>query len=349
VIRPSEFRELVSGQRRGFKAGLMRAGLRVAETPYGLAMRARNLWYDLGRSTTRVEAKIVSVGNLTLGGTGKTPMVEWLARWFRKHGMRVAIVSRGYGAEEGVLNDEALELEQKLPDVPHLQNADRVAGARMAIEEFASQVILLDDAFQHRRIVRDLDIVLLDALEPFGLGHVFPRGMLREPLAGLRRAQVVALSRADMLPRDQRDEVRDVVRRYAPKADWLELEHDPSNLLSADLHPADLNSLVGFPVAAFCGVGNPAGFRHTLEDCGYEVKGFREFPDHYAYQRHDVESLTEWIQSLNVHAVVCTHKDLVKLGVAQLGKRPLWAVAVGIEFLAGQGELEGRLRGLVEE
>lgn len=347
MIRPSDFRELVSGRRRGFKAGMLRTGLRIAETPYSLAMRARNLWYDLGRSTSRVEAKVISVGNLTLGGTGKTPMVEWLARWFRKRGVRVAIVSRGYGAEEGVLNDEALELEQKLPDVPHVQNADRVAGASLAIEEFVSQVILLDDAFQHRRMARDLDIVLIDAVEPFGLGHVFPRGMLREPLSGLRRAQVIGLSRADMLSREERDKIRNVVRRHAPKSDWLELEHEPSNLLSADLHTANLDTLVGYPVAAFCGVGNPAGFRHTLEDCGYEVKGFREFPDHYAYERQDVEALSQWIQSLNVHAVVCTHKDLVKLGVAQLGKRPLWAVTVGMEILAGQGELETRLRALV--
>src|SRR5262249_6755218 len=197
-LRPSDFRELVSGQRRGIKAGLLRAGLRIAETPYSLAMRTRNLWYNLGQSSSRVEAKVISVGNLTLGGTGKTPMVEWLGRWFRKRGVRVAIVSRGYGAEDGVLNDEALELEQKLPDVPHLQNADRVAASRVAIEEFASQVILLDDAFQHRRIARDLDIVLLDALEPFGFDHVFPRGTLREPLEGLARASFVVLTRADM-------------------------------------------------------------------------------------------------------------------------------------------------------
>jgi tetraacyldisaccharide 4'-kinase len=127
------------------------------------------------------------------------------------------------------------------------------------------------------------------------------------------------------------------------------LEHAPSNLLSADLHTADLDSLVGYRVAAFCGVGNPAGFQHTLEDCGYEAEGFREFPDHYPYERKDVEALSQWVQSLGVTAVVCTHKDLVKLGVTQLGKRPLWAIAVGMEFLAGQGELEARLRGLVDE
>ena len=112
---------------------------------------------------------VVSVGNLTLGGTGKTPMVEWLARWFRRHGVRVAILSRGYG-HTGGLNDEGRVLEENLPDVPHLQSPDRVAQSRVAVVELETEVIVLDDGFQHRRLRRDLDVVLLDALEPFGLG-----------------------------------------------------------------------------------------------------------------------------------------------------------------------------------
>ncbi len=195
----AKFYELVSGRRRGVGATLARGALRLAETPYSLAMRWRNRQYDNGtREIERVGAPVVSVGNLTLGGTGKTPMVEWLCRWFRARGVRVTIVSRGYKAGDGATNDEALELEQKLPDVPHVQNPDRVAAARMAIEEFEAQAIVLDDAFQHRRIARDLDIVLLDALAPFGFEHVFPRGMLREPLSGLARAHAVILTRADM-------------------------------------------------------------------------------------------------------------------------------------------------------
>ena len=194
------FRALISGQRRGVQAAVLRGLLRAAETPYTLAVRWRNRQYDRGRKPVeRVDVPVISVGNLTLGGTGKTPLVEWLARWFRQRGVRVTIISRGYGAEAGARNDEALELEQKLPDVPHVQNADRVAAAKMAIEEFDCQLILLDDAFQHRRIHRDLNIVVVDALEPFGFGHVFPRGALREPLSGLRRADMVVLSRADLV------------------------------------------------------------------------------------------------------------------------------------------------------
>ena len=126
----------------------------------------------------RARVPVVSVGNLTLGGTGKTPMVEWLARWFRGHQVRVAILSRGYG-HTGGMNDEGRVLEENLPDVPHLQDPDRVALAEAAVLELETELIVLDDGFQHRRLARDLDVVLLDALEPFGLSQMFPRGLLQ--------------------------------------------------------------------------------------------------------------------------------------------------------------------------
>jgi tetraacyldisaccharide 4'-kinase len=348
VLSPSQFRDLVSGRRRGVGAALARAALRFIETPYAWAVRARNWRYDRGRAEIhRVAAPVVSVGNLTLGGTGKTPMVEWIARRLRARDIRVALVSRGYGAEGGSRNDEALELEQKLPDVPHLQDPDRVRAAGVAIEELASQLILLDDGFQHRRIARDLDLVLLDALEPDGFGHVFPRGTLREPWSGLVRADVVALSRADMIDAAARDKLRARVARVAPRAIWLELEHRPRGLLAADGREINLDALAGQRVAAFCGIGNPAGFRHTLETCGYDVAALREFPDHHAYSRDDIQSLAAWAAEQDVAAVVCTHKDLVKIGLPRLGNQPLWAVTIGIAIHAGQSELEARLDELV--
>jgi tetraacyldisaccharide 4'-kinase len=327
---------------------MLRGALRAAETPYTWAVRWRNRQYDRGRkSVERVKVPVISVGNLTLGGTGKTPIIEWLARWFRGRGVRVTIISRGYGAEAGARNDEALELEKKLPDVPHVQNPDRVAAARMAIEEFECQLILLDDAFQHRRIHRDLDIVLLDALEPFGFDHVFPRGMLREPIAGLRRADVVALSRANFAAADGRERIKAVVGKHAPAALWLECRHAPRGLQSATGATAELAALAGKPIAAFCGIGNPTGFRRTLAECGLSVAAFREFPDHFSYGRADVESLAAWAGGLEVEAVLCTQKDLVKLGIDRLGPRPLWAVTIGLEIGAGKAEFEQRLERLL--
>jgi len=329
---------------------MLRGGLRLAETPYALAMSWRNRRYDQGSAKIHeAGVPVISVGNLTLGGTGKTPMVEWIARWYRWHKVRVAIVSRGYRAEEGGRNDEARELEQKLPDVPHLQNPDRVAAARVAVEELETQLIVLDDGFQHRRLARNLDIVLLDALEPFGFEHVFPRGTLREPLSGLRRADVVVLSRADVLDPSQREDIHRRVEGLAPRPAWAEARHAARELISAGGRQAPLDSLKDVPVVAFCGLGNPAGFRHTLEACGYLLSDFREFPDHHCYSRADLEELTAWADHLGAAAVLCTHKDLVKIGLDQLGRLPLWAIRVGIDFIAGQEALESRLLALLAQ
>jgi tetraacyldisaccharide 4'-kinase len=342
----SKFRQLVSGRARGFRAAALRAGLRLFEFPYTAAVKRRNQRYDAGQNVQRVSVPVISVGNLTLGGTGKTPMVEWLARWFADRGVRVVLVSRGYKAKRGGQNDEAAELAQKLPGVPHLQNPDRVAAARQAITEHGAELILLDDGFQHRRLGRDLDIVLIDAVEPFGFRHVFPRGTLREPISGWARADVLVLARADMITRGERDQIRREVRQYAPNAIWTETAAGARRLLSYSGAEAALSSLLGQPVAAFCGIGNPLGFRHLLSTLGYNVAAFREFPDHHAYKPSDTTSVADWATAARAQAVLCTHKDLVKLPHEQIGGLPLWAVEIGLKFLEGESELARRLEAI---
>ncbi len=340
MLRPNEFRELISGRRRGVGAAAMRGLLRAAEVPYTLAVNWRNRRYNARRAAVHhVSAPVISIGNLTLGGTGKTPMVKWLARWLCARGVRVVIVSRGYGATVGQQNDESLELAQALPNVPHVQNADRVAAARRAIEDFVCQLILLDDGFQHRRLARDLDIVLLDALEPFGHEHVFPRGTLREPLAGLRRADVVCLSRADTISALERNAIHRRVAKIAPDAVWCELAHTPSGLINAAGEAQPLDALAGRSVAAFCGIGNPDGFRHTLAAAGCEIAAWRAFSDHHAYMPADIAELDKLIADSNADFAVCTHKDLVKVRQTTLGGVPLWAIAIEMQFLCGQESL----------
>ena len=346
----SGFRELVNGRRRGVGPAALRGVLRVAECFYAAAVGWRNRRYDRGAAAVhRVDVPVVSVGNLTLGGTGKTPLVEWLAAWVRARGVRVAVVSRGYGVKAGQENDEARELRRLLPDVPHVQNADRVAAAREAIRMFQAELIVLDDGFQHRRIARDLDIVLLDALEPFGFGHVFPRGTLREPVEGLRRADAVVLSRADLLGPGERSEVWRIVESHAPAALRAETTHAPRELIAADGQKLPLETIRGQSVAAFCGIGNPAGFRHTLKTCGCRITGFREFPDHHRFTSEDVDLLVEWSRGLGAFAMVCTCKDLVKLQTERIAGRPLWGVRIEMEFKTGQELLESRLESLLRK
>jgi tetraacyldisaccharide 4'-kinase len=341
--------------------------LRVAEAPYAAAMRARNARYDDGRAIAhRVAAPVISVGNLTLGGVGKTPLVEWLARWLLARGVKVAIVSRGYGAEpagrapvggdgrrSGVAdarsqNDEARELAEKLPAAPHFQHRDRLLACQTAIDEAGAELLLLDDGFQHRRLARDLDLALVDACEPFGFEHVFPRGTLREPLAGVARAHAIALTRADMLPADERDAIRRRYQELAPAAAWLELWHRPAALRSTTGEEISPAALRGTRVAAVCGIGNPRGFRHTLDSTGCQLVAFREYPDHHRYTQRDLGELAAWADSMPAQAIVCTHKDLVKIPAERLGRKPLWALRVEAEITTGRAVLEGLLQGLVD-
>ena len=292
---------------------------------------------------------VVSVGNLTLGGTGKTPMVEWVARWYREHDIRVAILSRGYqrGGDGGGVNDEAMVLEQNLPDVPHLQDPDRVAIACVAIEELDSQLLILDDGFQHRRLARDLDLVLLDALEPFGLGRIFPRGLLREPISSLQRASVVVISRADLVDDAKLLAIEAEAMRNAGPLRFVRTRHAPRDLIGTGVEPESIASLKGRAVAAFCGIGNPEGFLRTISPLCGRVAGFRRFPDHQAYDAEDVTDLAKWVCETGSDLALTTQKDLVKLRTASLGSTPLRALRIGLEILSGVEILEDSLSKLL--
>ncbi len=344
------FRRLVSGERRGLGAAVARSCLSFASIGYGAAMRVRNDGYTHQLiKQTKAAIPVVSIGNLTLGGTGKTPMVEAVARWYRGRGVRVAIASRGYGAAGGV-NDEALVLEENLPDCPHLLGTDRAELARIAFEELEAELLILDDGFQHRRLARDLDIVLLDALDPFGHGRLFPRGLLREPVSSLRRADLVVLSRADAVDRDGRAAIRSRAERLARgPLDWVEARHAPRAVRNSGGDTMGMTALRGVRTGAFCGIGNPGGFRRTLADLGVEVVEFIEFPDHHKYTRSDVATLGDRFRAAGVDLALTTQKDSVKLRTANIGSARLFSIEIGIEFLEGEELLNDRLRRLVEK
>jgi tetraacyldisaccharide 4'-kinase len=289
------------------------------------------------------------VGNLTLGGTGKTPCVEWVTRFFRERDVQVALVSRGYGADAG-RNDEAMVLEENLPDVPHLQDPDRVAAAVRAVEELESELLVLDDGFQHRQLHRDLDVVLIDATGPPARDYLFPRGTLREPVSGLRRAGVIVLTRCDQVPASEVDAIRTWIARRWPNTPVATTEHRPVELVGGDGATTPVEALAGTPVGAFCGIGNPAAFRTTLESLGASVAQFRVFPDHHCYTRADVDDFTRWAETLPAGAAIATtQKDWVKLRVPTLAGHPLWAVRIGLAFRDGEGAFAAALERVISE
>lgn len=342
------FLSLVSGERRGVWAGLQRLGLWVLSVPYGWAIAARNWLYQHGwKKTYAAGIPVISVGNLTVGGTGKTPCVEYVARYYRRHDLRVALVSRGYGARAG-RNDEALVLEENLPDVPHLQGVDRVGLAKVAVEELESELLVLDDGFQHRRLQRDLDLVLLDATAPWGYSYLLPRGLLREPLRSLRRADVAVLTRCDQVAPEVLVAMHERIHYLAPALPVVESTHRPAAWISSQRTTMPLDHLRGKDVAGFCGIGNPEAFRRTLIDLGVRLVGWRIFPDHHPYSRGDVESLRAWARQLPPEtSLVTTQKDLVKIRLERLGDRELWALQIQLHVVKGEDVLEEKLRMVV--
>jgi len=346
IFSPTGFRQLVSGERRGPYAISLRMLLRCAELFYATIMRLRNGAYNLGcKKTHTCNARVISVGNLTLGGTGKSPFVAWLSQVLAElePEKRQVLISRGYKSLDGEENDEARELARKLPGVQHLLNSDRVAAAEEAISQLGGELLLLDDAFQHRRMARDLDIVLLDALEPFGFSHVFPRGTLREPASGLHRADVVVLTRSDLLNATETASLREKVHHLAPNALFATATHAPVSLLRGAETPP-LSELTGKRCFAFCGIGNPAGFRATLQQAGADLVGFREFDDHHHYTPADLTALTEAARESQADLLLCTEKDLVKIDNVEKVEPSLYAVAIAIQLTSGKAELRTQLQ-----
>ena len=275
--------------------------------------------------------------------------MAWLARAVAAHGLRPAIVSRGYGAARGERSDEAAELAILLPAVPHVANRDRIAGVREAAAAGA-EMVLLDDGFQHRRLARDLDIVAVDATDPFGCGHLFPRGLLRESLSGLARAHAVVLTRAAAVDAQRRSDIRRVLTKACqgglPPV-WVEATHRPVQLRSATSDTQPLERLTGARIAAFAGIGNPAAFRASLTNAGANLVGFRPFPDHHAYTAADLDAMRDWAAKLHADLVVTTLKDLVKVRTDRLGDITLFALEIALEILPG-GDSSASLETLLD-
>lgn len=347
-----DYRSIMSGQRRDAVGAAVRAGLRLASGPYGWAVAHRNRRFDSGRrEVIRCGVPVISVGNLTTGGTGKTPIVCRLAQWFLDRQIRVAIVSRGYGRGSEQSNDEAKELHARLPDVPHVQDPDRAGAAAVALDDFDAQLIIMDDGFQHRRLYRDLDLVVIDATCPFGYGYLLPRGLLRESIAGLRRANLVVITRCSTVEPAALNSIESSIREINATTPIIYSDHRPTTLLQYPDQRHAIESLGGASVAVVCAIGNPAGFEQTVRDCGANLVASQRLADHDPYDAKTVRKLESWIGQLDhqISRVICTHKDLVKLQTDQIAGKPLQSVLIDLEISKGQAELEQSLNIIAAE
>ncbi len=350
LLNPSTFRAIVSGRRRDLRACIARAFLNLLSFPYRGIVFLRNRLFDRGwRAIHHVDVPVISIGNITLGGTGKTPTVAWLVQWLSARGIKAAIVSRGYKGNSGKQNDEALELAEKLPGVPHIQNPDRLKAAQTAITEHRAEAIVLDDGFQHRRLGRNFDLVLIDASEPFGFEKLFPRGTLREPLTNLQRADAVALTRIDSIATEGRKAIWQRIESLAPGACQIEIAYRPVHLMDHNGNMTPLSVLDDARVAAFCGLGNPQNFSRMLSQKKWNLLSLREYPDHHHYTAHDAQWLKEHCEAMESAAVLCTHKDLVKIGPLWRSTLPLYGVIIETEITLGSERLEALLQQCLQQ
>lgn len=333
---------------RGVSVAALRALLAVPAGLYGGVTSLRNALYDRRiLSSTRVDTPIVCVGNLTVGGTGKTPMVSWIARHFLEDSRRVTILSRGYGADETGRNDEARMLHDELPDVPHVLDADRVAGAREA-GRAGAEVIVLDDGFQHRRLARDLDIVLLDASLSKHAYRSLPLGAMRESFAGLRRASIVVLTRVDQANPEAIARLRSRVSKAAPDLPIAEAVHGAVGIRRwrGDGN-ADEDVMSGRRFHLFSAIGNPAGFERAANEFGVRASGVSRFADHHRYVPDDFAEISRAARAEGADALLTTHKDAVKIPERTGLDLPVFVLHVAMRFRSGESVVRARLDGLV--
>jgi len=328
---------------------------------YSAVTRARLALYRRGALTVhRINSPVVSVGNITTGGTGKTPLVEWVARAAAREGRRPCVLTRGYGREDAgkrVLvsdgervfadaregGDEPRLLAESLSGIAAvLIDADRVSAAHWAEEHLKSDLFILDDGFQHLRLARDLDIVAVDATNPWGGGRLLPAGRLREPLDGLKRADLIILTRTEQAA--DTDSLRKQAARLSGDRPVI-----LSRTLTKAVRPLDEAMTTGNaldipqPVAAFCAVGNPAAFFAHLRREGLVLNHTRAFPDHFVYKQEDVDTLAAEAKGLGACALVTTAKDAVKL--RSLGfDLPCYVLEIELTF-----DDEEKLMGMLRE
>lgn len=329
---------------------------------YRLGYRLRVLFYQIGFVKPRkLKTKVISIGNITLGGTGKTPLVIYIANKLKERGCRVAILTRGYKRKKKGLSellagnknrihwrevgDEPYLLASRLNHVPVLVSKERTTSGILAEKKYEAEVLILDDGFQHWKLVRDLDIVVIDAVNPFGNLKLFPSGILREPLSSLKRADIIVLNKVDQVPDKQYliQELR-VYNQDAPIVESVYKIGSIQRLLDHSL--IEEKQLEGKRSLAFSGIGNPLSFENSLELLKVEVLSHHKFPDHFFYQKKDIVNLEKEAQKLGADFMITTEKDSVRIPIMSELKIPIYIFKIDLVITKGEEIFWKKMEGL---
>ena len=344
---------------------------------YEQLVNIKLLAYKIGISSRqKLNCYVISLGNITVGGTGKTPTAQKLARDIRDMGYRVVILNRGYRAkwhgEVGIVSDgqhlhmdaaeagdEAYMLAKHLPNVPVLIGAQRAVTGQYAIEHFGAEVAILDDGYQHWQLVRDMDILLVDAVNVFGNGHLLPRGTLRESMSHISRADVCLMTKVDQAAEGSCEYIRETVHKYNEKAQIVESIHQPRCFIPianwyVDLagQGVDVSHIKGKRVMAVSAIGNPASFERTLKDLGAIIIESLRYPDHHEYTMLEVQDVLQQAEAQGAESIVITEKDAVKIP-AEVARAswniPIYVICVEVTFKSGAKDFQEELKRRLEE
>ena len=361
--------DLVINKKRGLIAELLKIALFLLSFVYIFIITLVKLAYSLRiLRSVKFSCKVISVGNITLGGTGKTPFVKMLVKYLTQNGHKVAILIRGYkrkqhntqyaclaGRQACLSGRQAIHNTQVMGDegyllakdtgVPVLVGGDRIKIGKEALERYRPDIIILDDGFQHWRLRRDLDIVLINALLPFGNGRVIPRGILREPLSALRRADIFVLTKTNLVEDFKKTE--DELKKIGPSSLIVESRHQPIRLYDVKGKNFDLSYIKDKEVCIFSAIGDPESFSKMILDLGAKVKFKFEFSDHFDYCLGDLEKIINTCKGLEVELLVTTQKDAVKITAFNIDNTiAILVLEIELSITKNRDEFYRRLSGI---
>lgn len=342
-MNQDSYRNLISGLDKSIAKRMLRWVLRVIAFFYWAVVAIRNFAFrkSLLRSAN-VAAPVISIGNITTGGTGKTPMVIWICRMLHEKSMNCVILTRGYKSPKGKLTDEPAILTKSCPHAKVVVNSDRISGAEKAIQNFNADVLVMDDGFQHRRLGRDLDIVAIDATCPFGYGRMLPAGLLREPITAIKRADAVVITRYDQVKNEDMEKLEEKIKSVKPEITIAKAIHYHPCAKLIKGKTLSIDELAEKSIFAFCGIGNPRAFLNRLEEIGLNVLGTRIYNDHHEYSQQDITDIFEEARYLGAEVILSTQKDWLKTALlSQKDDGILFAyLDLELEFIEGADKIE---------